>query len=114
MLTSLASVLLLAAKLEYVVPDANFSLREGLPAVQVLSLHQDRYGALWAGTTAGLAQLGGPAIKTFGPEQGLSRAAISAIAEESSGALVVGTASGMFRLEGERFEPVTLPPAAAR
>ena len=83
MLTSFASVLLLAAKLEFVVPDANFSLREGLPAVQVLSLHQDRYGALWAGTTAGLAQLGGPAIKTFGPEQGLSRAAISAIVEES-------------------------------
>lgn len=113
MLTSIASVLLLAARLDFVVPDANFSLREGLPAVQVLSLHQDRYGALWAGTTAGLAQLGGPTIKTFGPEQGLSRAAISAIAEESSGALVVGTASGMFRLEGERFEPVTLPPAAA-
>ena len=58
MFTSLATALLLAAKLEFVVPDANFSLREGLPAVQVLSLYQDKYGALWVGTTAGLAQLG--------------------------------------------------------
>lgn len=113
MLMSFATALLLAAKLEFVVPDANFSLREGLPAVQVLSLYQDRFGGLWAGTTAGLAQLGGPAIKTFGPEQGLLRASVTAIAEEPSGSLVVGTASGMFRLVGERFEPVSLPPAAA-
>ena len=42
MFTSLATALLLAAKLEFVAPDANFSLREGLPAVQVLSLYQDR------------------------------------------------------------------------
>ncbi|MBX7186016.1 MAG: diguanylate cyclase [Vicinamibacteria bacterium] len=114
MFTSLATALLLAAKLEFVVPDANFSLREGLPAVQVLSLYQDRYGALWAGTTAGLAELGGPVIQAFGPEQGLSRAAVFAIAEEPSGAIVAGTASGISRLVRGRFEPVPLPPAAAQ
>ncbi len=114
MLTSLATALLLAAKLEFVVPDANFSLREGLPAVQVLSLYQDRDGALWAGTTAGLAELGGPTINVFGPEQGLSRSAVFAIAEEPSGALVAGTASGIFRLVRDRFEPVSLPAAAAQ
>ena len=114
MLTSLATALLLAAKLQFVVPDANFSLREGLPAVQVLSLYQDRYGALWAGTTAGLAELGGPAISVFGPEQGLSRSAVFAIAEEPSGAIVAGTASGIFRLVRGRFEPVPLPRAAAQ
>ncbi len=114
MFTSLATALLLAAKLEFVVPDANFSLREGLPAVQVLSLYQDRYGALWAGTTAGLAELGGPAIVAFGPEEGLSRSAVFAIAEEPSGAIVAGTAGGISRLVGGRFEPVPLPPAAAK
>lgn len=114
MFTSFATALLLAAKLEFVVPDANFSLREGLPAVQVLSLYQDRYGALWAGTTAGLAQLGGPTIAAYGPEQGLSRSAVFAIAEEPSGAIVVGTASGISRLVGGRFEPVPLPAAAAQ
>jgi diguanylate cyclase (GGDEF)-like protein len=114
MFTSFATALLLAARLEFVVPDANFSLREGMPGVQVLSLYQDRYGALWAGTTAGLAQLGGPTIRTFGPEQGLSRAAVFAIAEEPSGAIVVGTASGISRLEGERFETVPLPQSAAQ
>jgi diguanylate cyclase (GGDEF)-like protein len=113
MFTSFATAMLLAAKLEFVAPDANFSLRDGLPAVQVLSLYQDSYGALWAGTAGGLAQLGGRTIKTFGSDQGLSRAAISAIDEDASGALVVGTARGMFRLAGERFEPVTLPGAAA-
>ena len=114
MFTSLATALLLAAKLEFVVPDANFSLREGLPAVQVLSLYQDRYGALWAGTTAGLAELGGPAIQAYGPEQGLSRAAVFAIGEEPSGAIVAGTAGGISRLVRGRFEPVPLPPAAAQ
>ena len=114
MFTSLATALLLAAKLEFVVPDANFSLREGLPAVQVLSLYQDRYGALWAGTTAGLAELGGPAIQAFGPEQGLSRSAVFAIGEEPSGAIVAGTASGISRLVRGRFEPVPLPAAAAQ
>jgi diguanylate cyclase (GGDEF)-like protein len=114
MFTSLATALLLAAKLEFVVPDANFSLREGLPAVQVLSLYQDRYGALWAGTTAGLAELGGPAINAFGPEEGLSRSAVFAIAEEPSGAIVAGTAGGISRLVRGRFEPVSLPAAAAQ
>ncbi len=114
MFTSLATALLLAAKLEFVAPDANFSLREGLPAVQVLSLYQDRYGALWAGTTAGLAQLGGPAIAAYGPEEGLARSAVFAVAEESSGAIVVGTAGGISRLVGGRFEPVPLPLAAAQ
>ena len=114
MFTSFATALLLAAKLEFVVPDANFSLREGMPAVQVLSLYQDRYGALWAGTTAGLAQLGGPAIRTFGPDQGLSRSAVFAIGEEPSGAIVVGTAAGISRLGVGQFEPVDLPPAAAQ
>ena len=114
MFTSLATALLLAAKLEFVVPDANFSLREGLPAVQVLSLYQDKYGALWAGTTAGLAELGGPAIIAFGPEKGLSRSAVFAIAEEPSGAIVAGTAGGISRLVRGRFEPVPLPTAAAQ
>ncbi len=114
MLTSLATALLLAAKLEFVVPDANFSLREGLPAVQVLSLYQDTYGGLWAGTTAGLAQLGGPTIRVFGPEVGLSRSAVFAVSEEPSGAIVVGTASGISRLVGDRFEPVSLPATAAQ
>ena len=114
MFTSLATALLLAAKLEFVVPDANFSLREGMPAVQILSLYQDRYGALWAGTTAGLAQLGGPTITVYGPEQGLSRSAVFAIAEEPSGAIVVGTAGGISRLVGGRFEIVPLPAVAAQ
>lgn len=114
MFTSLAIAFLLAAKLEFVAPDANFSLREGLPAVQVLSLYQDKHGGLWAGTTAGVAQLGGPVIRTFGSQQGLSRSAVSAIAEEPSGSLVVGTAGGIFRLVGDHFEAVALPPAAAQ
>ncbi|MEO8501789.1 MAG: diguanylate cyclase, partial [Vicinamibacteria bacterium] len=111
---SLAIALLLAAKLEFVAPDANFSLREGLPAVQVLSLFQDGYGGLWAGTTAGLAELGGPTITRYGPEQGLSRSAVFAIAAELSGAIVVGTAGGISRLVAGRFEPVPLPEAAAQ
>src|SRR6187401_2642063 len=105
MITSLATALFLAARLEFVVPDANFSLREGLPAVQVQSLYQDGYGALWVGTSAGLAQLGGPTIQVFGPERGLSRSTIFAIAEEPTGAMVVGTATGIFRQVGDRFEP---------
>ena len=112
MLLSFATLAVLAARLEFVVPDAGYSLRDGLPAVQVLSLHQDRYGALWAGTTAGLAQLGGPVIRVYGPDQGLARSAVFAIEEEPSGAIVVGTAGGIARLAGDRFEPVALPAAA--
>ncbi|MBK5257643.1 MAG: diguanylate cyclase [Vicinamibacteria bacterium] len=114
MLTFLATALLLAAKIEFVVPDANFSLREGLPAVQVLSLYQDSFGGLWAGTTAGLAQLGGPTIRVFGPELGLARSAVFAVSEEPSGAIVVGTSGGISRLVGDHFESVPLPPAAAQ
>jgi diguanylate cyclase (GGDEF)-like protein len=114
MFTSLATALLLSAKLEFVAPDANFSVREGLPAVQVLSLYQDKHGGLWAGTTAGVAQLGGPVIRTFGAPQGLSRSEVSAIAEEPSGSLVVGTAGGIFRLVGDHFEAVALPTAAVQ
>ena len=114
MFTSFATALLLAAKLQFVAPDANFSVREGLPAVQVLSLYQDKHGGLWAGTTAGVAQLGGPVFRPFGAPLGLSRPEVSAIAEESSGSLVVGTAGGIFRLVGDHFEAVALPPAAVQ
>lgn len=94
---------LAAEPLSFVVADRAIGVSDGLPAAQVLALHEDRAGAVWAGTTAGLARLGGPEIRVFGLADGLPRNVVYAIAESRAGTLVVGTLGGLARFDGRVF-----------
>jgi len=90
--------------LSFVVADRAIGVSEGLPAAQVLSLYQDRTGAVWAGTTAGLARLGGPEIRVFGLADGLPRNVIYDVVEDKAGTLFVGTLGGIARFDGRSFK----------
>ncbi len=89
-----------------------YSHEEGLTALAVFQLHQDRRGFLWAGTVNGLFRYDGARFTRFDRRDGLPGVRIRAIHESSSGTLWVGSDAGPARLRGARFEPVSLPPAA--
>jgi diguanylate cyclase (GGDEF)-like protein len=92
-----------AETLSFVVADRAMGVSEGLPAAQVLALHEDRSGAVWAGTTAGLARLGGAEIRVFGLADGLPRNVVYQVAEAPDGTLIVGTLGGLARFDGRSF-----------
>jgi diguanylate cyclase (GGDEF)-like protein len=99
--------------LSFVVADRAFGVSDGLPAAQVLSLHEDKAGAIWVGTTAGLARLGGQEIRVFGLADGLPRNEIYAIQEDADGVLFAGTLGGIVRYDGRSFRPEGGPAAEA-
>jgi diguanylate cyclase (GGDEF)-like protein len=103
-----------AQTLSFVVADRAFGMSEGLPAAQVLSLYEDRSGAVWAGTTAGLARLGGAEVRVYGLEDGLPRNVIYAVAEARDGTLFVGTLGGIARFDGSTFRRELGPAGAER
>src|SRR5438105_2053966 len=86
--------------LRFAVADRVFGARDGLPAEQVLAVLQDHAGALWVGTTAGLARLSGPEIETFGLAQGLPSWVVTALEEGGDGTLFAGTDAGLARFDG--------------
>ena len=76
---------------------ATWTSREGLPSDLVQKIFQDRDGAVWIGTSGGLARLRDDRIVVFA---GLSQP-ITAFAQGRDGALWVGTAgAGLARLAG--------------
>jgi diguanylate cyclase (GGDEF)-like protein len=98
--------------LSFAVADRLTGTRDGLPAAQVIALCEDRTGALWVGTTGGLARLSGPEIQTFGVADGLPRPVVTAIEQGPDGTLFAGTRSGIARFDPrtQRFLPEP-PPA---
>jgi signal transduction histidine kinase/ligand-binding sensor domain-containing protein/CheY-like chemotaxis protein len=86
-----------------------YSHEEGLTALAVFQLHQDRRGFLWAGTVNGLFRYDGARFTRFDRRDGLPGVRIRAIHETASGTLWVGSDAGLSRLRGARFETVPLP-----
>ena len=67
---------------------------EGLSSNRVLSIAQDRTGAIWVGTGAGLNRLEGGKLTAYGPADGLARGSIWAIQEDREGSLWIATDGG--------------------
>ncbi len=73
-----------------------FSMRDGLPFNQVLTLHQDARGYLWVGTTLGLTRLDGSMEPlNFGEGDGLWANPTTRVAEDKQGRLWVQTTAGV-------------------
>ncbi|MGH9585999.1 MAG: two-component regulator propeller domain-containing protein [Acidobacteriaceae bacterium] len=71
-----------------------YTTHDGLPASSVNLLFCDRQGALWIGTSAGLARLYGGKIESFNRRGGPSSSILLSIAEDREGDLWLGTESG--------------------
>lgn len=90
------------------VPKASFSRRDGLPGNQIRALAQARNGALWIGTSTGLARRQGGDVQVFRQKDGLPRDFILALHEASDGRLWIGTANGLAYYEKGKINPLPI------
>lgn len=74
-----------------------FTKTNGLPSNNVLSLHCDRQGVLWAGTSGGLARYAGEKWTVYTTAEGLVGSSIAYILEDPHGFLWLGSRSGLMR-----------------
>lgn len=81
-----------------------FGLPEGLPSIQVLSLHEDKVGQLWVGTLGGgVSRWRDGRFETLSAEPRLADANVNAFAEDKLGRLWIGTSAGLFIWQEEKF-----------
>ena len=83
-----------------------WTARDGLPGEIVQQIFEDRDGAVWLGTSGGLARWsGGGRLETIG---GLDGRSVTALAQGPDGALWIGTsAAGVFRLASGSLSRIT-------
>jgi ligand-binding sensor domain-containing protein len=82
-----------------------YTVDDGLPSSHVLSIHQSRDGALWAGTDGGgLAVLREGHFTSYNSHDGLPDDVVLAITEDTEGEILLGTSSaGLVRFASGRF-----------
>lgn len=81
-----------------------YNVDHGLPQGQVVSIHRDPSGYLWAGTYSGVARYDGRNWTVFGRKQGLPGNHVTAIFTDTDGTLWAGTfGQGLAWFDGERF-----------
>jgi ligand-binding sensor domain-containing protein len=80
----------------------SFTVRDGLPSDDVLSVLVDREGAVWVGTGAGMARRakGG----AFEPVSAAGRRIVMALAQDRDGVIWAATRDGLLRVAGGRAE----------
>jgi ligand-binding sensor domain-containing protein/two-component sensor histidine kinase len=83
----------------------SYSTSDGLPSDSINSIYEDRSGALWVSTAAGLARFGGKdRIEQFTTANGLPHDNVKSVFEDRAGSLWVNTLGGLARLSNNKFE----------
>jgi ligand-binding sensor domain-containing protein/signal transduction histidine kinase len=84
-----------------------YSTGDGLADANVISVHEDRHGQIWAGTQRGLCRLQAGRFSCLTTRDGLSNDAIRSITSDRDGNLWLGTvAGGLNRFRDGRFAVV--------
>lgn len=82
----------------------SYTQAEGLPHTSIYSVHQNRDGAIWAGTlTAGVSRFQDGRFTHYTSENGLVSNTILSIAEDSDGTMWFGTPSGLSSFAHNRW-----------
>ena len=81
----------------------HYDTGDGIPQIQISSVHQDPAGYLWVGTYGGLARYNGNRFRVFRGESGLLTSFITVVDSHTDGTVWVGTARGLCRYDGARF-----------
>lgn len=87
----------------------HYDTRDGIPQVQISSLHQDAEGYLWVGTFGGLARYNGGEFQRFDSDHGLNSSYVNVLDSDPRDRLWVGTARGVCRLLLDKFECPAVP-----
>ncbi len=85
-------------------PYRQYTLRDGLPQMQITCLFQDSRGYLWVGTKAGLARFNGAKFVNYTRKEGLSNDFIYDITEDARGNIWFSTSSGLACTNGKTVE----------
>lgn len=83
-------------------PYRQYTLRDGLSQMQVISLFQDSRGYIWAGTKEGLNCFNGEKIIRFTEKDGLLDEYIHQIAEDRYGNIWFSTRKGLACFDGQK------------
>ncbi len=89
----------------------HYDTDDGLMQVQVLAVHQDRVGHIWAGSYGGVSRYVGHSFYSYTTEHGLADNVVEAIASDRHGQVWVGTSRGLcyYLSEQGRFECLDEP-----
>ncbi|MEP7339790.1 MAG: two-component regulator propeller domain-containing protein [Acidobacteriota bacterium] len=83
---------------------AHYTVKDGLPSDNVITIHVDRNGNLWAGTFDGLAQFKDGRFISYNTEADSPKGFVRAIYEDADGVLWCGTyGDGLVRYKGGKF-----------
>ncbi len=92
---------------------AHYDTRDGIPQVQVLTVHQCDVGYIWLGTFSGLSRYDGRQFRHFVSRDGLNSNHITDLVTDPKGTLWIGTGNGVCRLIGSnRFDCLDLQGAS--
>lgn len=77
----------------------NYSLKDGLPQSQVMSIYQAQDRTLWLGTFGGVSNFDGKIFTSYSKADGLSSNSVNCILEDNQGQIYFGTEAGINSLK---------------
>jgi ligand-binding sensor domain-containing protein len=84
-------------------PYRHYTLRDGLPQMQINEIFQDSRGYIWFGTKGGLGCYNGDKFLSFYEKDGLLRDFIYKIGEDKQGNIWINTEGGLTMFDGSTF-----------
>lgn len=85
-----------------------YDTRHGLATGTVMAVYEDRRGAIWIGTNAGLSRFAAGTFVTANADNGLPGGIVPSVIEDRAGAMWVGVSSGagLIRFSPEEFDRI--------
>lgn len=78
-----------------------YTMRDGMPQPQVVSLFQDSRGYIWVGTKNGVARFNGETFHNFTSKDGLPHGEVKKIAEDQRGRILAFCTRGVAIINGD-------------
>ncbi|MBP6414265.1 MAG: SpoIIE family protein phosphatase [Bacteroidia bacterium] len=86
----------------------NYTVKEGLPSILILDIHQDFKGKMWFATEGGgICSYDGKTFTHFTKKEGLTSNSVQCISEDKKGNLWFGTQEGCMLYDGKYLTTLT-------